>query len=638
MWNSGFTNNDFVPVQNPIWLETPKTEQLGFHSVLVWAKRLGDTAKNSYNNVLFWSGRFSAVFDDTPMFWVSYLYKKLIGNGVLDITSNTFIKEDVEVTAYCAKEGAMIVTAANTDHNKFTASIKLAKIYFKKIKVQKYVVTSRNDGFTYLNEKKLSKKMLKTNFAEPDIETIETDGTFNLIVPAKSIIIIVLYDATVPACAFNPNEEKKFGSQIYPKMRKNEIVGNIKTLDDFRQFLIDNKIRTPKRTTKLEIVFAERPHVHNHSPNHTKEIELQLTNDEIKKILLDRAKNSVVETNEKQLEMEMKKAVKKLIKNTKTDHQTLKRLAKDRVRRDAFKRSPKSRDLIAHMAPVTMHGKKGDNSFEEEILKSGEKYVDERVRILTEPDTGNSELEKYRDNYFSENFGNVRIKRENAESNGKVPSEDVLGNIRKWQNRFNRPKKINSDIVSSKRNNKKTDMKLLKEKMENRKKMGDWIKKRHARPKRSLLNRNDVYVPKVRDIKSINPYVSKVLKEKWKPDDLRLIKRKPSYSIENLSQREFLPTLKRKQRKPRNTAEDFDLNDNEIDDESRNKIPKIGYVSSVPTQTSTISTYESVDTSNTSSYAIEEEDKGEHFFNSIVSNIKYFIENIYEKVSSYFTT
>ncbi|KAK4875093.1 hypothetical protein RN001_011515 [Aquatica leii] len=666
--DSSYPNHDFIPTQTPIWMSTPKKESVSFDTTLQWARQIGEAAKNSYK-VAFWNGDFNSIFSDTSVFWFSFLYKKLIGETVLDVRTNALVNNEADVTAYCAKYpkvGAIVFVILNDDIQESITSIKLESNHQEYIDVDSYVLTAPNN-YTYLNGKKLSKSIFENGFDALKIQKKVEDGILHLTLPAHAIGMFVLPDAQIPACkgdtnthAYKIEEESveimsKIGLSKPQRFNFDELkntlenlngpqkkVESVSTLNDFRR----KKPKTSKKsdkTTKLEIIFAERPLKDKIESNQARHIELQLTNEEIKKILLDRAKARAAEgnikTTDKQLEIGMTRAARRITKNN-NDKQKYKRFAthpkrrsknlrkryRRTVKEDMLKRknnvvNEKSLELIADLAPAKPNGK----NEEEEILKSGEKYVDERVRFLKEPPCDDSALEGDFDDDIR--FYTDRIKRDVGEDS-KVR---VLPNLR-------------SRFTTNAKHIKKPDTRFLKEKVENRKKMNDWIRARrmkNARVKRS----SDVYLPKVRDIKTVNNYVSKVVPNK--PADLRSIQKKASYSVEDLDKREFLQSFLTLNRKPRNAGVEVHLIENTIDDHILNKIPKkkFYYGASVGID-STVGTTEpdndpSVLNLNTTEPNIDvtpefisTSDKS--FFNGIVDTVRDFIETVYDKISNYF--
>lgn len=104
-----------------------------------------------------------------------------------------------------------------------------------------------------------------------------------------------------------------------------DIVGNQLNLEEFRKYLVNQKSKLPERkgfkdrTTKVEIVFTEKPKRFRNFLNNTKIIELELTDVEIRKILKERAKQKTAETGiqvtSEELDTKMVEAANNIIKN-----------------------------------------------------------------------------------------------------------------------------------------------------------------------------------------------------------------------------------------------------------------------------------------------------------------------------------
>lgn len=79
-------------------------------AAFMWLDKLGMSAKNNVDVVLrqsFYGGKYAlldaATVDPNPDYWLTVLYKRLVGNKVLNVTSA--LSEDVRFYAHCSAEG-----------------------------------------------------------------------------------------------------------------------------------------------------------------------------------------------------------------------------------------------------------------------------------------------------------------------------------------------------------------------------------------------------------------------------------------------------------------------------------------------------------------------------------------------------
>ncbi|KAF5288631.1 hypothetical protein FQA39_LY15326 [Lamprigera yunnana] len=637
--------NDTIESTAPTWISVSKINSLGqFASALQWAKQIGEASRNSYK-CIFWHADLNELFNDSPVFWVSVLYKKVIGQTVLDISTNTIVKQRVDVSAYTAKDEqeAIVVCIVNNDNQEFTAWLSLTSPV-QKIEVQTYFLTAMHNS-TYLNGKKLTVESLLNNTITPKLEVFDMKSHLPLVVPSQSIGLFVI-PAQFSSCNTSKFSEDsiiaaRLGEFNFNTLKntletKEQASKNVGTYSDFRRFLVS---KTPR---KLETVIAEQPLQEKSEPDKPMHVELQLTNEEIKKIPLE----TTTTTTNIDLEAQMSKAPKKYVKY-KRFVPNLKRLPKNKKNKNRQKRGAdlfKRKLFFNHQKEeVPTDDKVPIGSLEEETLKPGEKYVDERLRFLEADGVDSGLREEPMERMLSLSI--ERIKRQAAESSNdevKPSSKNGMGRFRMWQNRFKPPadgstrdsgRRFKSQIVGS-RQNKNNEVTLLKEKMDNRKKMGDWIR---AKQKKNLLNNRQK-----RSATYAFRYTPKTLKDNWKVEDLRSIKKKPSYSIENLDEKEFLhnfSSLDGKQRRSRYIS-------NDIMDDDENKISKLKFH---PENYIFITTIKANGTTVEQSSTDGSAPKGEQctttenivenkkiWFNDVVDTVKDFIKNIYGKSYYYF--
>lgn len=81
-------------------------------AAFMWLDKLGMSAKNNVDVVVrqsFYGGKYALLdaetLDPNPDYWLTVLYKQLVGNKVLNITSSSALSRDVRFYAHCSADG-----------------------------------------------------------------------------------------------------------------------------------------------------------------------------------------------------------------------------------------------------------------------------------------------------------------------------------------------------------------------------------------------------------------------------------------------------------------------------------------------------------------------------------------------------
>ncbi|XP_015110943.1 uncharacterized protein LOC107037095 [Diachasma alloeum] len=121
--------------KKPLWLAESKPEECKkqFLGALVWTRRLGNSAKLGAQ-VLMRQPQESNLFEPTPDYWVSVLYKTLVGREVLDTKIATGNRTHLHFYCQCTRpsskyeKGSLTVFGINLTPAKLAVSLKGLKI------------------------------------------------------------------------------------------------------------------------------------------------------------------------------------------------------------------------------------------------------------------------------------------------------------------------------------------------------------------------------------------------------------------------------------------------------------------------------------------------------------------------------
>uniref|UniRef100_A0A0C9QLN5 HPSE_1 protein n=1 Tax=Fopius arisanus TaxID=64838 RepID=A0A0C9QLN5_9HYME len=120
--------------KKPLWLAESKSEECKkqFLGALVWTRRLGNSAKLA--QVLMRQPQESNLFEPTPDYWVSVLYKTLVGREVLDTKIAMGNRTHIHFYCQCTRpsskyeKGSLTVFGINLTPVKLAVSLKGLKI------------------------------------------------------------------------------------------------------------------------------------------------------------------------------------------------------------------------------------------------------------------------------------------------------------------------------------------------------------------------------------------------------------------------------------------------------------------------------------------------------------------------------
>lgn len=223
IWARDLKNPFMKPVsKKEVWLsESDPDEYTGkFTDALTWAKRLGTAAMLGFP-VLMKQITTNSVSQPTPDFWVSVLYKSLVGRAVLETKLLTGDKNTSPVFAHCTEmsqnniidgdiqyeRGAITIFGLNLAKEDMRLNIKAS---LKEESVHMYFLTSRsnnnNSEETYMNGQLLS---LSPTGEVPILLPKVKSATRNILVdvPPHSVFFVVLPDTKVRPCTLYPSSQ-----------------------------------------------------------------------------------------------------------------------------------------------------------------------------------------------------------------------------------------------------------------------------------------------------------------------------------------------------------------------------------------------------------------------------------------------
>ncbi|XP_063907710.1 uncharacterized protein LOC135125895 [Zophobas morio] len=366
----------------PLWIASSKcTHPVSFASAIFWAKEMGEAAKNGYE-VILKQPRLHEIYSETPPFWVSVLHKMLMGRNVLDAKA-TIGQSELSLYAHCTRHqndfnrsGAMTVLAINNATSNHTFLLKFGSALLKSAEVQSYVLTAESEDATdvFLNGEKLSLDKIvddKANFL-PKLRRARIMNYLSLFLPPKSVGFFVLPGAQIPVCMgedadlkllmeeikedqnipFSDNEisvevTPRFALHRSPTLRELQ-EGMEKELESDERYYKQIKMKKKKGHDEVDgrnlflhrmrhrqnedkrlilghdnVKHEEIKHVdliHQPRKEEPKKIfELELTSEEIRRVLSDRAKAKAAKKNiiftSEELEEIMDKATQKFLNN-----------------------------------------------------------------------------------------------------------------------------------------------------------------------------------------------------------------------------------------------------------------------------------------------------------------------------------
>ena len=141
----------------PIWLGETSSAYGGgakglsdrYVAGFLWLDKLGLAALNKYSVIIrqtFYHGCYALIGPDllpNPDFWISALYKKLVGNRVLKVTKDFITEANLRLYSHCAKNGAGSVVLFGLNLANKTASFHLPP-ELSRSRIEHYVVSPLN--------------------------------------------------------------------------------------------------------------------------------------------------------------------------------------------------------------------------------------------------------------------------------------------------------------------------------------------------------------------------------------------------------------------------------------------------------------------------------------------------------------
>ncbi|XP_056303112.1 heparanase isoform X1 [Danio aesculapii] len=188
-----------------------------FVAGFMWLDKLGLAAKLGLDvvirQVLIGSGTYHLVddnLDPLPDYWLSLLYKRLVGQEVLkaDVTFNSGLKKPIRVYLHCTnkmstqyKEGAVTLFALNLNQNEATISLPARMVNGS---IEAFVLQSDEAGEQglYSRSVRLNGELLKMvdDRTLPPLTGRELPSDKHIKLPAFSFAFYVLIDAQAAVC------------------------------------------------------------------------------------------------------------------------------------------------------------------------------------------------------------------------------------------------------------------------------------------------------------------------------------------------------------------------------------------------------------------------------------------------------
>ncbi|CAH3030151.1 unnamed protein product [Porites evermanni] len=175
----------------------------------LWLDKLGLAARMRHEVVIrqtFAGGNYALLnndLDPNPDYWLSLLYKRLVGVKVLEVNGGTEEKRTTRVYAHCASRkypvGAVTLLVLNI-HNLDPAGLKLTGSLQQK-QVEEYLLTTENSDLTSKTVR-LNGKLLKLvdDHTFPDLIPAIVPGDKPLILPPLTFGFYVIPGASAGGC------------------------------------------------------------------------------------------------------------------------------------------------------------------------------------------------------------------------------------------------------------------------------------------------------------------------------------------------------------------------------------------------------------------------------------------------------
>ncbi|KYN40846.1 Heparanase [Trachymyrmex septentrionalis] len=246
--------------KKPLWIAESKSQENKhqYLGALIWMRRLGDAAKLGIQVVM---RQLTNLSQATPAYWVSLLYKTLVGREVLEIKLQSNNENYVHFYSHCTKpsalysKGAVTIFGINLTPETVTTNLKglKIKILHKYILLPEFETTNKmfsekvllnNKPLNLINDKNLPN-------IYPEI-IINPDG-LELELPSGGIGFWIIPSAKVKACTCS--EEEIIENNTVKKLSKrheNSIQQSNQEEEDINQLNLKNKKIYDKQDSKKQ--------------------------------------------------------------------------------------------------------------------------------------------------------------------------------------------------------------------------------------------------------------------------------------------------------------------------------------------------------------------------------------------------
>lgn len=235
----------------PLWTTSRKENHpISFDSALDWAEQIGKAANLGFE-VIYRQPRIHEISTETPVFWVSYFHKKLMGQTVLDLKSNLnpliifddVNKKEASVYAHCTRigeekfqkekenslrrktkqGGAITLFVVNDNESNYKFGIKLPNSQIKNFEIQSYILT-HEAGVVFCNNVSISLNSLEMDeVCVANLRKSYTSKQISFDLEKKSVGFFVISNAKLPVCIEEEKEKvKKVESFNFDSKLKNE--------------------------------------------------------------------------------------------------------------------------------------------------------------------------------------------------------------------------------------------------------------------------------------------------------------------------------------------------------------------------------------------------------------------------------
>uniref|UniRef100_A0A1B6D4U8 Heparanase n=1 Tax=Clastoptera arizonana TaxID=38151 RepID=A0A1B6D4U8_9HEMI len=225
--------------EKPMWIAESQANCYNgeFSDALIWARRLGTAARLGFY-VFMHNIQDFAFNQPTPDFWVSLLYKNLVGRAVLDTRVLSGNRTTLQVFSHCTaveeiplepiiaenfayERGSITLFGSNSLDEPI--KISLASLV-KNEKVHLYVLTGGSNGSDRSRVTLLNGQELKLS-PSGDLPVLSpkvrhTNRNIVYTVPAKSVFFIVLPEAKVRTCTTYPGTTIDENNSLMKRLRQ----------------------------------------------------------------------------------------------------------------------------------------------------------------------------------------------------------------------------------------------------------------------------------------------------------------------------------------------------------------------------------------------------------------------------------